>query len=171
MSKRSARKQRKQERRKRLKKLVHIPGQAILYDGTVMPYAAYITSEHWGRVKARYRKSKFPQCCVVCDRPDVDLHHRTYKRLGHEWLQDLQPLCRDHHKAVHDMMRTSSRKGRLWGAVKRYLKSQKKSLQRETLEAPTHRPSRSVKEHDDGATMRCTMVTMGRGQSQARALA
>jgi hypothetical protein len=64
-------------------------------------YQSYIRSRAWSEVKARYRASNLPQKCVVCLADRVELHHRTYARLGHERLTDLVPLCRDHHKEAH----------------------------------------------------------------------
>ena len=75
----------------------------------------YLLSDHWKQVKeeyratvhltgkdAGYRKRGRPQSCVVCRAPNVDLHHRTYLRLGEERLDDLVPLCRLHHDRLHD---------------------------------------------------------------------
>lgn len=64
-------------------------------------YEVYLLSEHWREVKRRYRASDLPQDCYACGAAQVDLHHVTYVRLGHEELTDLVPLCRDHHDRVH----------------------------------------------------------------------
>lgn len=66
-------------------------------------YAAYLRSDHWADVKRRYRASKLPQHCVICksDGP-VEFHHRTYRRITQERLQDLVPLCRECHQWAHD---------------------------------------------------------------------
>ena len=66
-----------------------------------LDYSKYLQSEHWADLKRRYRASKLPQVCRVCGCPRVQMHHVTYKRLGAEWLNDLVPLCGDHHWAVH----------------------------------------------------------------------
>jgi hypothetical protein len=58
-------------------------------------------SPAWQETKERYEASGRPQKCMVCHDPHYELHHRTYKRLGRELLQDLIPLCRDHHDQVH----------------------------------------------------------------------
>jgi hypothetical protein len=79
-------------------------------------YMEYLLSDHWHDVKARYRSSKLPQECLVCFDPNVDLHHRTYKRLGAERLNDLVPLCRLHHEQAHELERTGSVS--LWDAAK-----------------------------------------------------
>jgi hypothetical protein len=75
----------------------------------------YLVSDHWWDLKERYRatvhltgqdagyrKRGLPQTCVVCRDKNVDLHHRTYARLGEEHLDDLVPLCRTHHDQLHD---------------------------------------------------------------------
>lgn len=36
-----------------------------------------------------------------------DLHHATYTRLGHERFDDLVPLCRADHDALHDILDTA----------------------------------------------------------------
>ena len=75
-------------------------------------YLDYLESDHWKDMKARYRASVrpepgyreqgLPQTCIVCRDVNVDLHHKTYQRLGEEKLTDLVPLCRNHHDQLHD---------------------------------------------------------------------
>jgi len=60
-----------------------------------------LSSPAWQETKERYQASGRPQKCVVCHDPHYELHHRTYKRLGQERLDDLIPLCREHHDQVH----------------------------------------------------------------------
>lgn len=66
-----------------------------------LSYREYLKSDHWRGVKDHYRQTRMPQTCVVCRDPNIDLHHRSYKRLGVERMDDLVPLCRDHHEAAH----------------------------------------------------------------------
>ncbi len=33
-----------------------------------------------------------------------DMHHRTYDRLGHETHDDLIPMCRLCHRALHELL-------------------------------------------------------------------
>jgi hypothetical protein len=89
-------------------------------------YRRYLRSAHWRDVKKRYRASKFPQSCF-CGETRVDLHHRTYKRLGRERLSDLVPLCRKHHDEVHQRPAGSN----LWKETKRVTRRGKKRRQRE----------------------------------------
>ena len=65
-------------------------------------YGEYLVSDLFYSVKERFRASNLPQSCRVCHAPNVDLHHKTYARLGNEKLDDLIPLCRDHHDELHE---------------------------------------------------------------------
>src|SRR4051794_24043327 len=49
-----------------------------------LTYLEYLESDHWKALKNRYRNSGLPQQCLICHDRNVDLHHRTYKRVGHE---------------------------------------------------------------------------------------
>lgn len=72
---------------------------------TKAAYAEYLRSTHWVNKRAEYRASDMPQACVVCGAKRVDLHHRTYDRIGAERLTDLVPLCREHHGEAHRLRR------------------------------------------------------------------
>jgi hypothetical protein len=80
----------------------------------------YVRSEEWASVRDRYLASKLPKACVICDKLWHDafhLHHRTYKRLGHEKLSDVVPVCDVCHEAVHRLQQTQGL--HLWAASKR----------------------------------------------------
>lgn len=71
-------------------------------------YSVYIRSEAWAAKKAQFRRSrKCKRKCWGCGRGDVplDIHHRTYARLGKEGLQDLVELCRECHDLGHEIGR------------------------------------------------------------------
>ena len=89
-------------------------------------YQNYINSLAWRNKRQQYFDSKLPQKCLVCDSRTVDLHHRTYKRLGNEWLNDLVPLCRQHHDECHAFIK--SKKLNLWGGTKLYVRVAKEQL-------------------------------------------
>lgn len=63
-------------------------------------YSAYLMSEHWTQRRADYTVGHEP-ICRYCECTTVDLHHRTYARLGAERDADLQWLCRVHHEEAH----------------------------------------------------------------------
>jgi hypothetical protein len=73
-----------------------------------MTYREYLESEHWANLKRRYRASNLPQMCLGCNDPRVQMHHRTYQRIGREELTDIIPLCKACHDKVHDYCRGNS---------------------------------------------------------------
>lgn len=64
-------------------------------------YTEYLRGPEWANLKLRYEASRLPKKCRGCFDPHHELHHRTYKRLGRESLNDLIPLCRSCHARLH----------------------------------------------------------------------
>jgi hypothetical protein len=109
--------------------VMSIPGrlQALGYE----TYRGYLKSTHWADVRSRFFRSKLVSrttegriCCGACGKCDVRLsvHHRTYKRLGREWMMDLMMVCDDCHSEVHKMY------GSLWGNTKLLAKNKGRQL-------------------------------------------
>lgn len=68
-------------------------------------YNEYLKSKHWTALKTRYKESKLYKSgkCVLCGcNNNINIHHKSYKRLGHERLNDLIVLCQSCHKQLHD---------------------------------------------------------------------
>jgi hypothetical protein len=64
-------------------------------------YPAYLRTRHWqaAREKALARCGRR---CGLCNRPDgLEVHHRTYERVGAEWESDLIALCGACHATFH----------------------------------------------------------------------
>lgn len=72
-------------------------------------YTAYLGSQRWAMFKDTYAARGLSMRCTVCRSTPVELHHHTYVRLGNERLDDVTPLCRRHHKAVHKWLKDSGR--------------------------------------------------------------
>ena len=63
-------------------------------------YRAYLESDEW-RWKANAAKEA-AGCCAVCGATtELETHHKTYVRVGHERLSDLVVLCRRCHLRYH----------------------------------------------------------------------
>lgn len=64
-------------------------------------YQAYLQTPQW----KQKRIDKFSQVgyeCQLCpSKTRLQVHHRTYKRLGRELLSDLTVLCEKCHKIFH----------------------------------------------------------------------
>lgn len=66
-----------------------------------MPYVAYLLSDHWGRVRAKAIKRAGGRCSICNAKGPLQVHHRTYERLGEERDNDVIALCRKCHARVH----------------------------------------------------------------------
>jgi hypothetical protein len=65
-------------------------------------YSAYIQSRAWKIMRQRRLSLDGGKCQVCGSELDLNIHHKTYERLGHENLDDLVTLCRHHHYQVHE---------------------------------------------------------------------
>jgi 5-methylcytosine-specific restriction endonuclease McrA len=82
-------------------------------------YSEYLSSNHWRELRTRFYLSKLVNringciCCTYCSKSGIklNLHHRTYKRLGKERLNDLVLICDDCHDRIHKAFKGKG----LWG--------------------------------------------------------
>ncbi len=67
-------------------------------------YQNYLRSSHW----LKFREMKIADVGGICERclsrPAVQVHHLTYKRVGHEKLEDTQAVCRRCHMKAHGLI-------------------------------------------------------------------
>ena len=80
-------------------------------------YEARINSEPWRKLRAKLIKTRGDQCESCHKRLPLELHHKTYERLGRELAADLVLLCSECHK-VADVVR--ARRGRIRSAQALY---------------------------------------------------
>jgi len=87
-------------------------------------YEDYLKTDHWKDVRKRYWKSKLHNGkCYACQKGvELQLHHKTYRRMGNEWLNDFCLLCAQCHKDTHKVERDRPG-GILFGAAKRLKKN------------------------------------------------
>jgi len=65
-------------------------------------YEQYIHSEEWDR-KRQWALTYWGYKCATCfTSNNLEVHHRTYERLGHELITDLIVLCDDCHGKFHE---------------------------------------------------------------------
>lgn len=70
----------------------------------VASYEDYLESSCWADAQKRYEAAGLDRHCLICRRPDSELHHRDHGALGEEPPEHLVPLCRDHHHEVHRLL-------------------------------------------------------------------
>lgn len=67
----------------------------------VRRHADYLNSDIWQRTRRLALEFYGGACCLCNSNLDLNVHHRTYERLGDERLADLIVLCRDCHAKYH----------------------------------------------------------------------
>lgn len=69
-----------------------------------MSYRDYLRSDHWATVRAEALARALYRC-ALCNRDmNLQVHHRTYERLGYELPSDLTVLCDECHHRFHDTL-------------------------------------------------------------------
>jgi hypothetical protein len=69
-----------------------------------MPYDDYLKTEEWQmRRQAALRQADY-QCFMCPNKSKLEVHHRTYERLGAERPEDLIVLCESCHRRHHGML-------------------------------------------------------------------
>jgi len=67
----------------------------------VISYAAYLQTAAW-RERAAEAKRRAGGTCALCPSTlELEAHHRTYARVGHELPTDLVVLCNRCHRRHH----------------------------------------------------------------------
>lgn len=64
----------------------------------------YLKSAHWAKVRSAALAYADHRCQVCNGRTQLDVHHRTYERLGREKPSDVTVLCRRCHETHHRAM-------------------------------------------------------------------
>ncbi len=73
-----------------------------------LPYGEYLQTPHWKRKREEKLRAVGRRCQVCNQGPGpLDVHHRTYERLGEELDVDLTALCRSCHHLFHEHGRLS----------------------------------------------------------------
>lgn len=66
-----------------------------------LPYDQYLQTDWWKKIRAA-AIARARQRCQVCYSPhELNVHHRTYERLGNELDSDLTVLCGKCHNLFH----------------------------------------------------------------------
>jgi 5-methylcytosine-specific restriction endonuclease McrA len=109
-----------------------------------MTYREYLKSAHWQSLRERKKtRDADRRKCLICkETQSLHLHHKTYKRLGKEYLGDVIWLCKDCHYLVHQIMKKRPTKAmRLWRVANTLRKRLRKIIQRKYwnkgLKSPT----------------------------------
>jgi 5-methylcytosine-specific restriction endonuclease McrA len=118
MSKFLAKQNRKKKRKKKLK--LKLPGnRRKITAQQKAQYHKYLNSAQW-KEKRKFALEFYGNRCALCgNRYDLEIHHRTYKNIFKEPMEDLMILCETCHKHHH--------KGQIWknGKESKYMRNPK----------------------------------------------
>ena len=67
-----------------------------------MDYREYLKSDRWKYIRDWILTFWDHRCAICNSSKSVQVHHRTYERLGHELTTDLIPLCDRCHELHHN---------------------------------------------------------------------
>ncbi|SFE68105.1 virus viroplasmin [Paenibacillus algorifonticola] len=70
---------------------------------TAHNYNAYLKTEHWEKIKTFYFVFNSKSCRLCRSKRILNLHHKTYERIGNEKIRDLVCLCQQCHHKLHEI--------------------------------------------------------------------
>lgn len=80
-----------------------------------MPYWLYLRTPEWRRTRAAALVRAGHRCSLdAAHVKGLEVHHRSYERLGNELESDLTVLCRSCHERVHAKPERAGGRPRLW---------------------------------------------------------
>ena len=82
----------------------HVRQEARLQELKDMPYREYLRSQEWAKTRERALRLAGFRCRVCNGSSRLNVHHRSYERLGEEWDSDLTVLCKGCHGTFHNVM-------------------------------------------------------------------
>lgn len=71
-------------------------------------YSDYLQSPEWRSKRAQRLKISQNRCAACGSTDKVEVHHLTYARIFNEDMEDLLPLCEEHHEAAERIVRSGS---------------------------------------------------------------
>jgi hypothetical protein len=83
---------------------MHLMFEMTLREPEYFDYQAYLQSEHWQSLREQKLEEAEHKCQVCNSREHLNVHHRTYRDLGNEKLNDLTVLCKRCHEAFHSLV-------------------------------------------------------------------
>ena len=66
-----------------------------------LEYREYLKTDHWLEIRDKALQRAGHKCQVCGYNKNLQVHHNTYKNLGHEKPSDLVVLCWKCHKTFH----------------------------------------------------------------------
>lgn len=74
------------------------------FEGYYADYSEFLQSEFWQKIRTRFFKvsKRTIKVCFICGtKKDLQLHHKSYKKIRHNTTNNLICLCATHHHDLH----------------------------------------------------------------------
>lgn len=68
-----------------------------------LPYREYLESDHWRLTRLRCKEKAGWRCEECGKKALLEVHHKTYARVGFELERDLEALCHICHSKRHGL--------------------------------------------------------------------
>lgn len=94
-------KKQKEPKARKEKKKAEQPSPERIAELRALPYAEYLKSPEWKKKRSIVLRMAGYRCQICNDSGLLNVHHRTYERLGCEWKADLLVLCQPCHETFH----------------------------------------------------------------------
>lgn len=65
-------------------------------------YEEYLNSSKWRCISDKRKRHDHYECVFCHSKENLNVHHKTYDRLGNEDLKDLITVCKSCHIKIHD---------------------------------------------------------------------
>lgn len=73
-----------------------------------LPYVAYLKTDHWDRVRRAELRAAEYRCRLCYAQTGLEVHHRSYERLGEERPADVFAICGTCHSRQHGTTRKAA---------------------------------------------------------------
>lgn len=73
------------------------------FEGYFKTYQEFLNSDFWKKIKTRFftKKTTIKVCFICASNKDLQLHHRNYKKVRNNTINNLICLCRKCHHNIH----------------------------------------------------------------------
>jgi hypothetical protein len=125
-------------------------------------YLAYLNSAEWRMRRARVLKLAGYQCHRCGAKRPLEVHHKTYERLGAEWDQDLEVLCATCHEGVSEAEAPDSQEGKYFKFAREALRDDPFTGMANLLEAVKKRCAVEKIPYENGRITRAVNIVTGK---------
>jgi phage terminase large subunit GpA-like protein len=113
---------------------------------TALQYRKYLKSKHWKLMREIALERCHFKCICCASTNNLQVHHKSYKRIQAERISDVVVVCQKCHTLIHEQVKDKTLpRMNTWSAVKKISKKHKHVRKaREATAAITTTPSTTI---------------------------